>query len=399
ALMDTIYTKIKGGEEFASMARRYSDDKRSGMNGGMLPVLASGKLMPKMDSLAFSIKEGGVSEPFTTKYGWHILKVIKRYPVASYEDSKEEVSKNLSKDNRSKYINKSVTNHLFAKYFIKENNKLFRSIHKKVDTTYLTNNCKNEFPSIKGSILTIEKRKIPASDYVNYLKNNPVSSKNKFSLDYVLEQKRKAFVEAEVMKYYDDNLENDFPKFKDVMTNYREGILIYNLMNMKIWDKSFSDSTGLDTYYEKNKTEYMWPERADLVIAKCFNEKAAKKALKYMKRGKSQEYIEKKINKDAQVGVTFQTGIITPENDVLPDGFEWKEGVSVIYKKSDTNFVIVDVIKFVEPQVKTLDETKNKARTDYQNSLEKEWNDELKSDYKVDVYEDVLKSIKEKYNQ
>ena len=399
ALIDTIYTQIESGKDFAALARRYSDDKRSGMNGGLLPVLGPGKLMPKMDELAFSLNGEEVSKPFTTKYGWHILKVIKKFPIASYEDSKEEISKNLSKDNRSKYIEKSVINHLYTKFSIKENNKLFNSVNSKVDTAYLSNNCKHEFPNVEGNILTIENKKIPVLDYLNYLKNNPVSSKNKFSLEYVLEQKRKDFVEAEVLKYYDENLENEFPKFKDVMTNYREGILIYNLMNMKIWDKSFTDSIGLAKYYDTHKAEYMWPERADLVIAKCFNEKASDKVLKYMKRGKSQEYIEKKINKDAQVGVTFQTGIITPENDVLPESFVWEKGVSKIYKKSETNYVIVDVIKFVEPEVKTLEETKNKVRTDYQNFLEEQWKDELKSKYKVQVNDTVLKTVKEKYKQ
>jgi len=399
ALMDTISSQINEGKDFGAMARRYSDDKRSGMNGGLLPVLGPGKLMPKMDKLAFSLNEGEVSKPFTTKYGWHILKVIKKFPIESYEDSKEELAKSLSKDNRSKYIEKSVINHLYTKFTIKENKKLFKYVNSKVDTTYLINNYKHDFSKVNGNILTIEKKKIPVLDYLNFLKNNPVSAKNKFSLEYVLEQKKKDFVKAEVLKYYDNNLENDFPKFKDVMTNYREGILIYNLMNMKIWDKSFTDSIGLAKYYDLHKTEYMWPQRADLVIAKCFNEKAAKKVLKYMKRGKTQEYIEKKINKDAQVGVTFQTGIITPENDVLPEAFVWEKGVSKIYKKSDTNYVIVDVKEFVEPEVKTLDETKNKVRTDYQNFLEKQWNDELKSDYKVIINEEVLKTVKEKYKQ
>jgi peptidyl-prolyl cis-trans isomerase SurA len=399
ALMDTIYTQIKVGKEFADMARRYSDDKRSGMNGGVLPVLKAGKLMPVMDNLAFGLQEGEVSEPFQTQYGWHILKVLKKYPVLSYEESKEELKKELSKDNRSKYIDKSVVNHLLSKYKIKKNNKKFTSVEKAIDTSYLKPNWKYTTNVKDGVVLTIEDKKINASDYISFLENNPVNARNKFSLKYVLQQKRKAFVEAEVLKYYDENLENEFPKFKEVMTNYREGILIYNLMNLKIWDKSFVDSTGLATYYDEHKTEYMWPERADLLIAKCFNENAAKKVLKYMKRGKSKEYIEKKINKDAQVGVTFQTGIITPENDVLPEGFEWKKGVSKIYKKSDTDFVIVDIKKFVEPQVKTLEETRNRVRTDYQNYLEKEWNKELKNDYKAIVNDEVLKAVKEKYNQ
>ena len=399
SLMDTIYTQIKSGKDFANMARRYSDDKRSGMNGGVLPVLKSGKLMPEMDKLAFGLPEGDVSEPFKTQYGWHILKVLKKYPVASYEDSKEELSKELSKDNRSKYIEKSVINHLLSKYKIKENKRTFSKIEKSIDSSFLKPNWKFSSQIKSSTVLTIENRKLSTDDYIKYLENNPIDSRNKFSLKYVLKQKRQDFVESEVMRYYDENLERDFPKFKEVMTNYREGILIYNLMNMKIWDKSYTDSTGLSTYYEANKTEYMWPERADLILAKCFNENASKKVLKYMKRGKSKEYIENKINKDAQVGVTFQSGIITPANDVLPDGFEWKTGVSKIYKKSNTNYVIVDINKFVEPEVKTLDEAKNKVRTDYQNYLEQEWNEELKENYKVELDSEVLKMIKEKYKQ
>ena len=414
ALLDTVYSQIEAGKDFAAMARRYSDDKRSGMNGGLLPVLSAGKLMPKMDKLAFSLNEGEVSKPFSTNYGWHILKVIKKYPIGSFEDSKEEISKELSKDNRSKYIEKSVVNHLYNKYEIVEVKRpffkrlfsklelskvIFDEIDEEMDSTYLYAEAEVVYPTVEGNVLTINDKVFSATDYVNYLKNNKTNSKNKYSLEYVLSNQRKAFIESELLKYYDENLENEFPKFKDVMTNYREGILIYNLMNMKIWDKSFSDSTGLDKYYDENKDNYMWPERADLIVAKCFNEKAANKVLKYMKRGKTKEYIEGKINKGAQVGVTFQSGIITPENDILPEGFEWKKGVSSIYKKTDTNFVIIDVKEFVEPQVKTLDETKNKVRTDYQNFLEKEWNEELKNDYKVVIKDEVLSEVKNKYQQ
>jgi peptidyl-prolyl cis-trans isomerase SurA len=398
-LMDTIYSQLKSGKDFASLARRYSDDKRSGMNGGVLPVLKAGKMMPEMEKLAFSLDEGEVSKPFSSQYGWHILKVLRKYPISSFEDSKEDLSKELSKDNRSKYIKKSVVNHLFSTLKIKENKKFFTKIEKSIDTNYLKPNWKFTDKEPKGTILTIEDRNLSANDYIKFLEKNPVNPRNKFKLKYVLEQKRKDFIESELLRYYDDNLENKFPEFKDVMTNYREGILIYNLMNKKIWDKSYSDSTGLANYYEDHKTEYMWPERADVLVAKCFNEKSANKTLKYMKRGKSKEYIEKKINKNAQVGVTFQIGIITQKNEVLPENFKWTLGVSKIYKESNTNYIIVKVNRFVNPQIKTLEECKNKVRTDYQNFLEKQWDNELKNNYKVKINEAVLKSIKEKYNQ
>ena len=84
---------------------------------------------------------------------------------------------------------------------------------------------------------------------------------------------------------------------------------------------------------------------------------------------------------------------------MLPEGFEWKKGVSKIYKKSDTDFVIVDVKAFVKPQVKTLEESEGSVRVDYQNYLEAEWNKELKDNYEVTVDEKVYSSMKKKYNQ
>ncbi|MEN8137839.1 MAG: peptidylprolyl isomerase [Bacteroidota bacterium] len=398
-LIDTVYAQLLEGKEFEMMARQYSDDKRSAMNGGVLPVLGAGQLLPEMEKEAFTLGEGEISKPFKTKFGWHIVKVLKKFPVGSYEDSKEELSKKLAKDNRSMYIEKSVLDHLHTKYTVEENNKLFEAVEKEIGADYLNRNWKYSGSGKSGYVLNIEGRKISASDYIEYLEKNPVNGRNKYSLDYVITNKRKAFIDSELLSYYDDNLEKEFPEFKAVMTNYREGILIYNLMNQKIWEKSQTDSLGLAKYYDDNKEKYLWPERADLVLVKCFEKKNADKVRKYLKRGKSQEYIKKKLNKDSQVGVTFQSGLVTSENEILPENFEWKEGVSKIYKKGERDYVIIDIKQFVKPQIKTLEEAENNVRSDYQVYLENLWKEELINSYKVIVDENVLSELRKKYNQ
>ena len=396
-LMDTIYSKLQKGEDFAMLARKYSDDKRSGMNGGVLPVMGYISLMPNMLKYT-DLEEGEYSVPFHTNYGWHIQKVVKKYPILSFDDAKEELKKELSKSNRSKHIKESVINHLYDKYKVVVNRGYFNKIESLLDSTFFTSNWNVNYNK-EVKVLSIDGVDYSSEDYIDFLKNNPVDARNKYSLVYVLNIKRKSFIDAKLLEYYDGNLENEFPEFKSIMENYRQGILIYNLMNLKIWGKSHTDTVGLAKFYENNKHNYVWPERGNIVIARTFKKENADKVLKYMKRGKSEKYILKKMNKDSQVGVVFQSGIITKTNETLPENIEWKVGVTGVYKKGERDFVIVDILNFVEPQTKTLEESVNKVRSDYQVYLEKSWNKELLDKYKVEIDLNIFNELKKQYKQ
>ena len=116
-------------------------------------------------------------------------------------------------------------------------------------------------------------------------------------------------------------------------------------------------------------------------------------------RKKTQEYIENKLNKGAEVNVIIQNGKLTKDSNKLPENFEWKKGVSDIYKVEKNNFVVIYVNEIVKPEVKTLKEAKGSVVSDYQNYLEKEWKQELEKNYKVNLNKDVYNKIKQKYNQ
>lgn len=74
AIARSIYDSIVAGEDFAVMAERYSGDPGSGQQGGDLGWFAPGAMVPTFDSVAFTTKEGEVSAPFRTQFGWHIVK-------------------------------------------------------------------------------------------------------------------------------------------------------------------------------------------------------------------------------------------------------------------------------------------------------------------------------------
>lgn len=394
-LLDSISLQVKEGKDFGDLARRYSDDKRSGMNGGNIPPVGVGRLFPEMEKHAFSLEEGELSQPFKSRYGWHLLKLNKKMTIASYEESKDELLKQIRKESRHSKIEKSILGHLKQKYKIVVDEKNMKLFESKLNDENIS---KTEFINVaKGNsiVLKINEKKVSLDSYIEYYKKHPVQNKAKLSASYLIEKQREDFINSEVLAYYDSNLEKEYPEFELVMRNYKEGILVYNLMNEKIWLQSYRDTVGINNFYQNNKEKYMWPERGNLLVAKCFNEKAANKVKKYLKRDWTKEKIEKKLNKPSDVNVTFQSGIVTKENKVVPEDFKWELGVSDIYKKSDNNYVIINVLNFVEPQIKTFEEAEKRIRSDYQTFLEEQWEIELVEKFGASVNEKVYIQLKE----
>jgi parvulin-like peptidyl-prolyl isomerase len=91
-----IYDSLVSGEDFAVMAQRYSDDPGSGQQGGDLGWFAPGAMVQQFDSVAFSAKEGDLTKPFRTQFGWHIIKHLgyrTDEEVPEGKTSKEKVRK------------------------------------------------------------------------------------------------------------------------------------------------------------------------------------------------------------------------------------------------------------------------------------------------------------------
>lgn len=75
--IDELYAKVKAGEKFEDVARQFSDDKQSAEKGGQLQWFGSSRMPIEFEKAAFALKANGdYSEPFTTNYGWHIVKRV-----------------------------------------------------------------------------------------------------------------------------------------------------------------------------------------------------------------------------------------------------------------------------------------------------------------------------------
>ena len=82
ALADSLYQQLKGGANFAKLAKQYSKDPGSAAHGGKLTV-SKGQTVPQFDKTAFTLKTGQLSQPVHTQYGYHIIQALSAIKAAS----------------------------------------------------------------------------------------------------------------------------------------------------------------------------------------------------------------------------------------------------------------------------------------------------------------------------
>ncbi|NHN27689.1 peptidylprolyl isomerase [Flavobacterium jejuense] len=401
--IEDIYKKIQQGENFETLAKQFSEDKSSAVNGGVLQRFGAGQLTsPEFENVAFSLKDKDQkSEPFESKFGWHIVKLIDRHPLQSLDEMRYELENKIRRDERSLIITNTLAKKARSKYPVSVENKTLSKVKTIVTNEYYNQNWSipENLNGFDGDIVIINsEKKINTKDFLNYLvaqqkgnvKTKPISS----LVDELFEK----WLDEKLIEYYDNNLENEFPEFKYVMDEYRDGLLLFDLMEKEIWVKAKTDTIGLKKFYENHKNEYLWKKRLDVDILSSTDSKTIKAAKSYLKKGKSLEYIKEKLNKEDKVNVMVKSGLYEEDYDVLPEFKIDSEGVTPVISKG--NYYFTALVKEVKPsEPKTIAECKGKLINDYQQFLENNWVNELKKEFTIKVDQDVFNKIKKQLNK
>ena len=374
-----IYNKLNQSGDFTKIAQEHSDDTSSAQKGGVLPKFSSGKMIEPFDSIAFSLKNiGDVSKPFHSNYGWHILKLLNKYPIQSYEILHDQLKSKINKGGRSNYAQNSLAIKLEKNYEISENLEVLSSFYERNE---------EEMKSDKN-LLIINDVIYVANDF--YMFN--LNKKDKILGELYIE-----FKNEKIIDYYKSQLENTNEEFADIYQEYKDGLLLFELLQKNIWEKSETDSVGLRKYYEDNKSKYSWKKRGELTIASCTSLDKANWVKKYLDNNKSVEEIKSLMNDGATIHVLFSSGTLEEGSIKLPENFIMQKGVSEIYNEKDHEFTIIRVDQTIPVSPKKFNETRGEVINDYQIYLEKIWVLNLHEDYKVKINKRVLKKLKLQY--
>ena len=392
-----IYQKLQQGERFEELAKQFSEDKSSGSNGGKMANFSSGQLSSEtFEDVAFSLtKEATLSKPFESDFGWHIVKLNEKFAVKSFEEMEADLQNKISRDERARLIQNSLTERLKKKYKYTTDKKVYNGILKSFTDEFYKGSWKNE--DIKSpfneAVLTIESNKISGRDFLNFIDKNQRNVMEVKPLSKMMSVLYNQFVEAELNKYYNNNLENEFPEFANVMSEYRDGILLFDLMEKEIWEKSKTDTLGLKVFFENNKAQYHWNKRYDILVVSSTKQDYIKKAEKLLKKGKSAAEIKETLNKGTEVEVIEKEGVFEEGSTLLPKNIQDKKGITSINKEGDYYFVSrINAILPAAP--KTFEECEGKVINDYQQYLEENWVSNLKKEFQIKIYQDVFEQVK-----
>lgn len=399
ATINEIYKKLQQGEKFEELAKQFSEDKSSASKGGLLNRFGSGQLSSQeFEDVAFSLsKDNPISQPFQSQFGWHIVKFIDKFPIKSFDDSKTELENKIAKDDRSRLITNSLTEKLRKKYKIKRDDKMFSAIAKTVNNDYY--DAKWEMPEnakdFNKKLFSIENKTITGYDFLDYIKTQQKSGTKVKPISKALEILFSKFKDEQLNVYYNDNLEKEFPEFASIVEEYRDGLLLFDLMEKEIWQRSKTDTIGLKQFYNDFSKKPMWQKRLDVTVASSTKMDVMKKALALFKKGMDAKAIKEKLNTKDVVNIMVADNVLEVTSGSLPKSMKHEVGLSDIFKEGDY-YYITNVKKILPESEKTLDECRGKMVNEYQQSLEQNWVDELKKEFTVKVNQDVFQKVKTK---
>ncbi|WP_435263210.1 peptidylprolyl isomerase [Tenacibaculum sp. nBUS_03] len=250
AKIDSLYKKIKNGKSFEEIAKKYSEDVGTAQIGGRLPKFGTGKMVEDFEKNVLKLKIiNEVSKPFKTKFGWHIVKLVKNYPIASFEEMKVSIEKKIKSSDRLRVSQTAVLNKLKKEYDVRvydKNLELFTN--KSIDEL-------SKMQLAQDNVLAINDKKIKQKAFYDYIKY-----RKKEDVTLLFER----FKNEEIFNYFKEDLINREPEFRHTLTEYKEGLLLFELMQQKIWNKSANDSIGLQRFFDETKEKYKQKELEDV---------------------------------------------------------------------------------------------------------------------------------------
>ena len=396
-----IYKKIQQGESFEELAKQFSEDKSSSTKGGLLNKFGSGQLSSEIfENMAFSLsKENPISQPIQSEYGWHIIKFNEKFPLKTLDESKKELETKIGRDDRSRIITNTLTEKLRKKYTVKRNEKVYAAISKLVTNDFYDSKWEfTEDDKTKATLLTLDKKDISGTAFLTYVKSQQKAGMTLKPVNKLVDLLYSKFVDDQLNTYYNDNLETEFPEFSNVMDEYRDGLLLFDLMEKEIWDRSKTDTLGLKAFYETQKDKHKWKTRLNILVASSTNADMIKKAQGMLKKGKSIQEIKDKLNTKEVINIMFSENTLEVGDANIPKDTKPEVGLSDVTQKGEYYYV-TRVNKVIPETNKTFEECKGKIVNEYQQYLEQNWVTELKKEFKVAVDQAVFERLKTTINK
>lgn len=405
AKIDLIQKELKNGASFESLVEKYSEDKFTKESKGEMPVFGVGRMVAPFEEAAYGLKNvGDISKPVQTEFGFHIIKLLEKIASKPFDSVKKELKAKVDNDSRAQQARDMYFEKVKQSNGFRENPKSWESfvaqIRNIADTgkeagTFSTQTFAN---GANNALFVLNNKNYTQNDFINFASNT--------TRGRIMSQGPKDVIFRELYNMYLNNVVTDFqerklieenPEFKSLMQEYKDGIMLFELMDRNVWGKASKDSVGLKAFYETQKDKYQWEPGFKGSVYTFKNEAALKEGLRLLaKKGMTNEDLVKAMNseqnRDAvniQIGrYEFNKFTDVPESKIVAGK------TSEAVQKQDKSYIVVKADEVYKQKTnKSFTDARGYIVAAYQDKLEKDWNAELRAMYPVTTNEEVLKKL------
>ena len=389
---DSILSKVASGGDFAELAKKYSDDKQSAVDGGVMPFFTPTNMVPAFAEAAFFLKnDGDISPVIRTPYGWHIIKRLELKTTQPLEKIRAELEAKIKQNPAiSKYSDESFDRKLRAEYQLKTNDGNLNKLIAVAADTIQQKDWPNSANSLKNDVLfQFAKKSVTTGDFIKYLQDQKFSAEVAYP-DVVLKTMLHKFINQQLLDFEDTQLDQKYPEFGRIIKEYHDGILLFNISKDKIWDVASTDSVRLQKFYENTSKKYYYGERYKgwIIQVKDSETRTKVESLLDQKEADKQE-LSDIFNTPTENNIQFTDVAVEKGDNPLVDYFIWSGPKPEGFDET-TTFVHG---KITSNEQKTLKEAWGLYSSDFQEQVEKEWIDSLKKKYPVKINKKVLNKI------
>jgi len=397
---DSVYQKLKAGDDFAELAKKYSMDNSSAAKGGDLGFFSRNQTVQQFDEAAFKLKKiGDCSGVIKSSFGYHIIKLTGIAPYPNFDKDKEELLK-IFKGKQYNDVLNNLLDSLRTKYNFIENEMVVNKIQSIIDSAKGSIDLVNLPDSIKGQILFSENNKdYTVGDYINIMQSIPKQENELLT--------RLSFREG-VLKIAGEQLMlNEIPgingnniRFSQMLDEYKKGAIIFKLQQNEVWNKISIDSTGLKNYYEANQKKYIWPDRVSFTELYTHSDSLIHYYQTLLRKGANFDTLCAKHSERRDFKVRFGHWMLENKNHSALYQKAWKMKRMGEYSETFKNpggYSIIRLDLKDPAHIKTFEEAKTEVTADYQEYLmkllNKEYQNKLTKRYQPKIYMDQFEKI------
>lgn len=395
--IDSLYQVVTANpEKFNEIATTNSDDRGSARQGGQLPWFGAGEMVEEFDSAAFALKKGEISKPVKSQFGYHIImKQDERDPLPKEAVKKQTLARMSSpQDERYTLIQKHQTERFAARHKAQVNQSGLDAVNDYAAKNGIDSLFYAKWLGNDGNItlMTADGSKYSVADFV--AKFNGVKQSNPVAAKEIIDANLDSWMNGILTGLEEEALAKSEPDYRNLLKEYVDGSLLYEVSVLKVWDKAAKDIPGLEKYFAENRMKYKWDTpHVKGVFVQAANDSVAT-AIKDLARGAAEDDIVPALRKQFKNQMAAERILVPKGSNAMVDyvAFDGPVAPSSI-EKYPVMFMLNKRILTVPEEMQ---DVKGLVTSDYQNMFQEQWENDLRKKYNVKVNKKVLKSVNRK---